>query len=541
MRDTSNFQAVLADVVRAPGGRTVLDGVSQSVALGERIGVIGENGSGKSTLIRVLAGIDRPDGGQVRTHVPGGIGYLPETPELPPGDTVQDAVDHALAELRSLETRMRETEESLSSEPANLDELLTAYGELLEAFEARDGYAADARVESAMHGLGLADIKRDRLLGSLSGGEQCRLGLACILAASPQLLLLDEPTNHLDASALEWLEERLRNHPGSLVVVSHDRVFLERVTTALWEVDGEQQVVVRHGNGYAGYLQARQTARLRWEQEYEDWQVELARQKELARKAANTLASGPRPDAEAPGRHQRNVEKQISARVRQAKERVRRLEEEPVLRPPAPMRFTAKVAGGSSRTSTLADLHQVKVDGRLDVRSLEIKAGDRLHVIGPNGAGKTTLLRVLAGDLAPDQGDVRRPARIGWLPQQTVVTRPGEPLLSAYARGLGGTPDEHRGALLGLGLFRHHDLHTPVGKLSTGQLRRLDLARLLHRPVDLMLLDEPTNHLSPALVEDLENALSAYGGALVVVSHDRMLARRFAGRTVELCGGRLAG
>ncbi|GAA1533429.1 ribosomal protection-like ABC-F family protein [Kribbella lupini] len=539
MRESSNFQAVLADIVRAPGGRTVLDGISQSVALGERIGVIGENGSGKSTLLRVLAGVDLPDSGQVRMQVPGGIGYLPQTPDLPPDDTVQDAVDHALAELRELEARMRTVEEELAAAPSNLEAVLDRYGELMEAFEARDGYAADARVESAMHGLGLAAIKRDRLLGSLSGGEQCRLGLACILAASPQLLLLDEPTNHLDSSALEWLEERLRNHPGSLVVVSHDRVFLERVTTALWEVDAEQHTVVRHGNGYNGYLQARQTARLRWEQDYDEWQQELARQKDLARKASTTLASGPRPDAEPAGRHQRNVEKQISARVRQAKERVRRLEDNPVPRPPAPMRFTAKPQGGTVK-GTLADLHQVKVDGRLDVRSLEIRTGDRLHIIGPNGAGKTTLLRVLAGDLAPDQGDVRRPARIGWLPQQTVVAKPDESLLRAYARGLPGTPDEHRGALLGLGLFRQHDLHTPVGKLSTGQLRRLDLARLLHRPVDLMLLDEPTNHLSPALVEDLENALSAYRGALIVVSHDRMLARRFQGRTLELRDGRLA-
>ncbi len=539
MRDTSNFQAVLADVARARGGRTVLDGISQSVALGERIGVIGENGSGKSTLLRVLAGVDLPDSGQVRLQVPGGVGYLPQTPDLPPGDTVQDAVDQALAELRELESKMRAAEEELAAAPADLDNTLRRYGELMEAFEARDGYAADARVEAAMHGLGLAAIKRDRLLGSLSGGEQCRLGLACILAASPQLLLLDEPTNHLDASALDWLEDRLRNHPGSLVVVSHDRVFLERVTTALWEVDAEQHTVVRHGNGYSGYLQARQTARLRWEQDYDEWLQEMARQKDLARKAAGILASGPRPDAEPAGRHQRNVEKQISARVRQAKERVRRLEDNPVPKPPAPMRFVVKPQGGGTK-GTLADLHQVRVEGRLDVRSLEIKTGDRLHIVGPNGAGKTTLLRVLAGDLAPDHGDVRRPARIGWLPQQTVITKPDESLLRAYARGLPGTPDEHRGALLGLGLFRQHDLHTPVGKLSTGQLRRLDLARLLHRPVDLMLLDEPTNHLSPALVEDLENALSAYRGALIVVSHDRMLARRFQGETVELQGGRLA-
>ncbi|MFE7118100.1 ribosomal protection-like ABC-F family protein [Streptomyces sp. NPDC057654] len=561
------FQVALSDVVRAPapGRPAVLDGVGVSVALGERIGVIGENGSGKSTLLRMIAGVDAPDNGQVLVQAPGGLGYLPQTPGFPLDGTVQSAVDHALSDLRQLEARMRAAEEELGRSPESaespedpegsegpegsatahgLEAKLQEYSALMEAFEARDGYAADARVEAALHGLGLGGIGRERVLGSLSGGELSRLGLACLLAASPQLLLLDEPTNHLDAAGLEWLEERLRRHRGSVLVVSHDRVFLERVATALWEVDADRRTVTRHGNGYAGYLREKAAARLRWEQEHQDWLAEVDRQRALAGTASGTLAAGPRRDIERSAqRHQRNVEKQISARVRNAKERLRRLTEAPVPQPPEPMRFTARPAGGAAAGphAPLAELRQVHVGDRLDVESFQVKSGERVLVTGPNGAGKSTLLRVLAGATEPDHGHVTRARRIGWLPQESTgeITDPRATLLAAYAESVPGAPEEHRDALLGLGLFRPDDLLTPVGRLSVGQLRRLSLARLLRRPVDLLLLDEPTNHLSPALVEDLEEALSHYRGALVTVSHDRMLSRRFTGRRLELEGGRV--
>ncbi|MEU8891604.1 ribosomal protection-like ABC-F family protein [Streptomyces sp. NPDC048442] len=535
------FQVVLDDIRHSRGTRQLLDGVHQSVALGERIGVIGENGCGKSTLLRLIAGLDEPDEGRVRVRAPGGAGYLPQTPDLAPDDTVADAIDHALAELRVLERELRRCEAAMAeAEGDRLAALLDEYGDLTEAFEARDGYSADARVQAAMHGLGLASVDTGRRLAELSGGEQARLGLACVLAAAPQLMLLDEPTNHLDREALEWLEEHLRSHRGSLLVVSHDRVFLEQVCTALWDVDAERQTVHRHGGGYAGYLKAKAALRLRLEQQHQEWKDDLARQRELTRTAADHVAAGPRRNTDRTnGRHQRSVEKQISARVRNAKERLRRLEENPVARPPKPMRFAPRIKGGdfAGGDAVVAGLHRVDVADRLHVPEFEVRAGERVLITGPNGAGKSTLLRVLVGDLEPDRGTGTRPARTGWLPQETPVTSPGTSLLDAFRAGLPDDPQSHRGALLGLGLFRPSDLATPVGRLSVGQRRRLALARLLHDPVDLLVLDEPTNHLSPALVEDLEEALSHYPGALVAVSHDRMLERRFSGRTVLLENG----
>ncbi|MFD3923593.1 ATP-binding cassette domain-containing protein, partial [Streptomyces sp. NPDC058595] len=217
-------QLSMRDVSKSYGDRTVLDQVSLSVRPGERAGVIGENGSGKSTLLRLLAGAERPDGGEVTVLFPGGVGYLSQTLGLDPGSSVQAAVDAALADLRELERRISAAEASLADAT---EAELVAYGDLLTAYEDRDGYAADARVDAAMHGLGLAHVGRERPLGSLSGGEQSRVALACVLASAPELLLLDEPTNHLDLRATTYLEDQLRAHRGTVVAVTHDRAFLE--------------------------------------------------------------------------------------------------------------------------------------------------------------------------------------------------------------------------------------------------------------------------------------------------------------------------
>ncbi|NBE56172.1 ribosomal protection-like ABC-F family protein, partial [Streptomyces boluensis] len=530
-------QLVLRDVSFGYPERPVLERASLSVRPGEHVGVIGENGSGKSTLLRLLAGRAVPADGEVTVVSDGGTGYLAQTLELPPHATVQDAVDEALAELRDLERRIRAAEESLGSASADG---LAAYADLVAAFEARDGYRADARLDAALHGLGVPHLGRGRTLGSLSGGEAARLALACVLAAAPELLLLDEPTNHLDASALGWLEERLRGHRGTVVAVTHDRVFLDRVADAIVEVDGDRHTVARYGGGWHGYLAQRTAARLRWEQRYREWRDEVDRQEKIAEGAADRLGSGWRMRDSSSfakfSKHQRSVEGQVSGVVRNARERLRRLRAEPVPRPPDPLRFAADVTGGDHPFVRAVELTDIAVHGRLSVDELRLAPGTRLLLTGPNGAGKSTLLGVLAGELAPDRGTVTIPARVGHLPQEV---RYGEgasrlPLLDAFAAGLEGPPAEHTDRLLALGLFREADLHVPVRGLSVGQRRRLALARLVTRPADLLLLDEPTNHLSPALAEELEAALASYAGTLVVVSHDRRLRERFEGERREV-------
>ncbi|WP_262380106.1 ABC-F family ATP-binding cassette domain-containing protein [Nonomuraea sp. PA05] len=551
-----------------------------SAGPGDRIGIVGENGSGKSTLMRLLAGAEHPDDGAVR--VTGEVGYLGQELDLPPTHTVQQAVDTALADLRAMERRLRELESALTEEATDAKvtaaeitsaEIMDEYGELLTAYELRGGYEADARVNRAFHGLGLAHVSRDRRLSSLSGGERARLGLACVLAAAPRVLLLDEPTNHLDESALTWLEDRLREHRGAVAVVSHDRVFLDRVATAIVEV--EHGSATRFGGGYTGFLASKAAARARWEQSYAAWCEEVRQVRAYASTTAHRVAAGRVMRDNNKMAYDRNagrVQSSVATRVRNAQERLRRLEAAPVPRPPAPLRFHGSfdapvpldephapqrrpVADAAPDVSTGTDAHpdasmstdahpdasmstdagarillelrDVRVGDRLHLESLTIRKGERLLVQGANGAGKSTLLRALA--------DGATGCRVGYLPQE-VSFDPAQSVLEAYGEGFA---DERRTMLLNTGLFQAHTLDQKVGELSVGQRRRLALARLLAREHDVLLLDEPTNHLSPALAEELEEALTSYRGALVLVSHDRALVRRFRGTRIELIGGRV--
>ncbi|MGK3092840.1 ribosomal protection-like ABC-F family protein [Streptomyces sp. WAC01490] len=534
-------QLTMKDVSKAYGDRSVLDQVTFTVRPGEKAAVIGENGSGKSTLLRLLAGAERPDSGEITVRFPGSTGYLAQTLALDPADTVQDAVDAALAELRALEVAIREAEESLSAGREATEAELAAYGDLLTAYEERDGYRADARTEAALHGLGLAHLTRDRALSTLSGGEQSRLALACVLAAAPELLLLDEPTNHLDVRAVNWLEEHLRAHRGTVVAITHDRAFLERVTSVILEVDRDLRTVTRYGDGWDGYRTAKAAARRRWAQEHQEYLSDLARTAELVDAAGQRLAATGKDPKQGFGKHRRSHEAKLSGQVRAARTRLEALRRTPVPAPPKPLAFTGRpaLAGESSACDgPLAELEDVSVGDRLHLPALRVEAGARLLVTGGNGAGKTTLLRVLAGDLAPDTGTVLRHARVGYLPQELPARPTRRTLLATFAAGRPGFPDEYADELLGLGLFGPEDLGVPVASLSIGQQRRLALARLVTRPADLLVLDEPTNHIALSLVEEVEAALAQYPGAVVVVSHDRSFRARFTGDVLELRSGR---
>ncbi|WP_266427696.1 ABC-F family ATP-binding cassette domain-containing protein [Streptomyces sp. NBC_01363] len=531
-------QISLRGVTMSRGDRLLLDDVSLTVRPGERIGIVGENGAGKTTLLRLLAGLEQPDSGSVFTVADRGTGLLPQTPRLPPESTVQDAIDDALAELRAVERKLRVAEADLAGAD---DAALAAYGDLLAEFESRGGYEADARVDKAMHGLGLAHTGPARKLGSLSGGEQARLGLACLIAACPEVMLLDEPTNHLDGTALDWLEGALRSHPGTVIAVSHDRIFLEQVATAVLEVDADRRTVVRHGGGYAGFLAEQHAARQRWEQSYAQWCEETGQLEEYAATTAHGVATGRAikdNNKMAYDRAAGRVQASVSGRVRNARKRLERLRARPVPRPPDPLRFAALPTAGAAE-GELVSLTDIRVGGRLAVDRLSVAAAGRLLIHGGNGAGKSTLLRVMAGLLEPDAGRVVRRGGIGYLAQEIPAHRPAESVLTAFGRELPLTDDEQAELLLSYGLFRSRDLRVPVGSLSAGQRRRLALARLLARPADLLLLDEPANHLALGLVQELEEALAHWRGALVVVSHDRLLRRRFDGDIRRMDSGQL--
>lgn len=532
-------QLTFSEISKRYGDRVVLDRVSLSIRPGETVGVVGDNGSGKSTLLRLLAGQELPDNGEVRISAPGGIGYLPQSLELPGTATVTEAIDLALADIRELENRLRDTEIELSA-GGSLELALGRYAELLARFEARGGYRADQRVDAALAGLGLPGLARDRTLGTLSGGQRSRLALAATLAAAPEVLLLDEPTNDLDDAAVGWLERHLRGHRGTIVAVTHDRVFLERITNVVLEVENGR--VARFGAGYDGYLRAKAAQRRRMAEEHQRWKEELARNRRLAESNVARLDAIPRKlplavFAAGPFRA-RGRDHGARARIRLAKQRLERLTGNPVATPPEPLNFTTDLnSHGPVAGGPVAEMAAVRVPGRLEAGEVSLAAGERLLVTGPNGAGKTTLLRLLAGELEPGSGSVRVPGRVGYLRQEEVSWPVQTTVLQAFAHGRPWHPQEYAEELLRTGLFGPDDLGSRVGDLSYGQRRRIELARLVSDPVDLMLLDEPTNHLSPALVEQLEEALIGYRGALVMVTHDRRIRERFRGTRLEIRGG----
>ncbi|WP_328761618.1 ABC-F family ATP-binding cassette domain-containing protein [Streptomyces sp. NBC_00272] len=533
------------DVTKSYNGRLVLESVTCSVPAGGRLGVVGENGSGKSTLLRLFAGLEVPDRGEVFAHADGGIGHLAQEEQLPAHHTVQRILDRALSELHAMERRMRLLEAAMADgiehgagREAGRPTVLAEYADLLAAYELRGGYDADARVERTLNGLGLVKLPRDRTVGRLSGGERVRLRLASLLVAAPEVLLLDEPTNHLDDNALSWLEDHLRGRAGTTVAVSHDRVFLDRVTTALWEVDADRHLVTRYGNGYAGYLAARTAERQRRADAHAAWRAEVARLRETASVTARRVAPGrvmKDGNKMAYDRAAGRVQSSLASRVRNARERLDRLLAHPVPAPAEPLRFSPTLRGAGAR-GLLLHAAGVAVAGRLAPVGLSLSAGDRILITGANGVGKTTLLDVLAGTAVPDRGHVVRPGgvRTVYLPQLPEPGPAGHSALAAFGRGRAGSAEEHAERLLALGLLDRSCLEVRIADLSAGQRQRLALARTVCEPADVLLLDEPTNHLSPALIEELEAALAGFPGAVVLVSHDRRLRSRWRGRQLAL-------
>lgn len=559
-------QLHLSGVTHGYGDRELFAGVELVIAAGEHAAVVGENGAGKSTLLRILAGIEAPAEGTARRH--GRVGYLAQTSGLSARLTVADAIDDALHALREMEAELERLEDGLASAgPAELE----AYGNLQTQYQLREGYAAESRVEAALDRLGLGGVDRGRTLGSLSGGEQERVALACLLADPADILLLDEPTNHLDASGTAWLEGRLAAHRGAVVVVSHDRVLLRKVAAAVIEVDAERRTVNRYGNGYDGYLKEKRAERQRWVQQYHGWIDAMAAERRQADTVAGRMGYARRRDNDKAAFDFKTGtwERAAASKIRNSQERLRRLEDNPVERPPERLKLDAGLdggleaapgsrgsaagsAGGTSGNGHLEAIDGVlcarntRVPGRLDVPEFRVDRGQKILITGPNGAGKSTLLSVLAGTLEPATGQVVRHGRIGYLQQELELPEyPNLRLLPAFAAGLGGNIDDHAEALLRLGLFRTSEFHVPVGALSAGQQRRLALARLLLGHKDIMLLDEPSNHLAPALVEELESALAEFAGTVVMVSHDRALGEWFdacadgsRGRAGERASGR---
>lgn len=511
----------------ARGGHRVLNGVDLTVSAGDRLGVVGENGRGKTTLLQILAERLVPDAGEVRRT--GGIGIADQ--EMPVGDdrTVGDLIDVELTDVRAALAAFDAAAAALAEQRSGAED---QYAEALAVAEALDVWDADRRVDVALAALSAVD-DRSRVLSTLSVGQRYRIRLACLLGAGHELLLLDEPTNHLDAGGLAYLTAQLQAHPGGVVLVSHDRALLSDVATAILDLDPTSDDLPRlYGGGYRGYQDGRAAERDRWEDEY---RTQVAERQQLANDlstAQNRLSTGWRPP-KGTGRHVRAT--RAPALVRAVHRRQEDLDAHVIAVPRPPMRF--RVPELASRPgATLVQATDAGVPGRLEpVGSVLLQSGDRLLVTGPNGAGKSTLLSLLAGQLPPATGVVQHGpnVRIGLLSQESPepsARRAHEVYDAAVGRlvSTGKLAESDRVSLSELGLLGSRDSSRPIGELSIGQQRRLDLAMLLAARPHVVLLDEPTNHLSITLVDELTDALRTTPAAVVIATHDRQLLRDLA-------------
>ncbi|OLT47961.1 ABC transporter [Saccharomonospora sp. CUA-673] len=503
------------------GERTVLSGVDVTVAAGARLAIVGENGRGKTTLLHVLAGRLVPDTGTVSRT--GTLALVEQTLAADDDRTVGDLVTAAVGDsLTALDLLDAATEALAAGEPGAED----AYAHALEAATVLDAWDAERRIDVALEGLG-ACTDRDRPLSTLSVGQRYRVRLAVVLGSNTDLLLLDEPTNHLDADALDFLTRRLREHPGGVAVVSHDRALLRAVATTFLDLDPSRDGLPRrYAGGYDGWVEGRGRERQRWEQDYTTQQAEHAQLTQAAEDARGRLHTGWRPE-KGTGKHQRAA--RTAGVVQAFNRRVEELERHRITVPEPPRHLTwpeLRVRPGRP----VLDGHGLTVDGRLpEPVDISIGGGDRLVLTGPNGAGKSTLLGVLAGRVEPTTGTLRvhHGARVSLLSQEVPVRAGSRTAHQVYREHVDRL--EAQGAigralsLSGMGLLDAASMRTSVERLSQGQRRRLHLAMCLASEPDLLMLDEPTNHLSIGLVDEITEALHDTSCAVVVATHDRQL------------------
>ena len=512
----------IQDVSYSIGGRALMTNISWTIKPGNHSALIGPNGAGKTTLLRLIIGELQPDNGKINRPREYNIGYLPQEEIEVKGNSVLDTALAGHEKIAELERKIKETHHTLDASPDNQAKLLKKLGDLEHQYEALGGYRLESTAKTILSGLGFSASEFLRPLSELSGGWRMRVYLARLLLQNPDLLLLDEPTNHLDLPSLEWLEQYLLQFPGSVIIVSHDRFFIDRLAHDVYEL--ELGKLERYAGNYHFFEREKEKRLQLQRKKLEAYEADRKRQERFIERfrAKNTKAS------------------QVQSRIKL----LERMEKVELPTPPRRINFQLSVEVKSYKDVLFIDRMSFRYDEPwvLEDIQLIISRKERVALVGANGAGKTTLTRLIVNQLAPQRGRITLGKRtsVGYYAQHQLDML--DPESNVYDEVFSCATENHIPRIrdvLGAFQFSGDDVFKKIKVLSGGEKARVSLAKILLSPVNFLIMDEPTNHLDLASVEALEQALTQYEGTLLLISHDRYFLDKLVGRIIELKKGRL--
>ena len=509
------------NVTKSFGGNIIFENISLEIKNGERVGLVGRNGSGKTTIFGLLTGMESLDAGAIHMKKGTRIGHVAQIPKFDEVMTVYDVLSSAFKVEKELEKEMHALEKNMAveQEQSALEKLMERYGVIQEKFAFLGGYEIEANIMKVANGLQVTDLF-SRVFTELSGGEQTKVSLAYMLLQKPDLLLLDEPTNHLDLFAVEWLEQFLKEYTGTVIVISHDRYFLDEVVTKIFDLeDGE--IHVYHTN-YSQFVEEKEERLLQEFQAYQEQQKKIKKMKE-AIKRLREWANQANPPNEGLHKRARNMERAL--------ERIEKLKRPILERKQMGLQFEGQERSGKD----VVVMKEVSKGfaGRplFEQANLHVRFQERAAIVGRNGTGKTTLLKLLLEEINPDVGEIRigSSVKIGYLSQHTYGNVKSN-VLEAFREYVAVTEGEAR-HILAKFLFYGPAVFKKVTQLSGGEKMRLRLAQLMYQDINFLILDEPTNHLDIESREVLEEALEQYNGTILAVSHDRYFLNKLFEKT----------
>lgn len=515
----------LKSIEKSFGIEEVITDFDLSLQKGERIGLIGRNGTGKTTIFKILAGLEEPDFGEIIINNGIEIGLLSQQPDLNQENTIFEECLEVFAKEIKLQQKLSDLEGKIadSDSKAETNRLLKEYSKIQEEFDQSAGYSYESKIKQVAIGLGFEHEELEKTIEMLSGGEKTRVGLIKLLLEEPDLLLLDEPTNHLDIDSVEWLEDYLNNYPGSVIIISHDRYFLDRTISRIVEIEfGENE---DYPGNYSFYLEEKER---RYEIRLKKYQEQQKKIKKIKEQIEQYRVFG-------------NAGAGDNAKFhRQAKSLEKKLEKmERIPKPRKKENISLNLQPATRSGDEVLKIKDLKFsfpgEKLLEGIDLELFRGEKTALIGPNGSGKTTLLKMILSDLEPDSGGIKvgHGVEIGYYAQQKPVFNPEDTMLYALQMKTGLKTGEARD-LLAKFLFKGEDVYKKVGALSGGEISRLRLLQLMHSNANLLILDEPTNHLDLDSREILEASLNDYQGTVLVVSHDRYFLNKVVNKIYEI-------